>query len=79
MTLVKIASDNNDALKKLVSNESTMSFYKEVNGSLIISTPQGTKASHVNKFFYEKGQILNELNVFNESLEKQFLEIVKKS
>ena len=66
VTLVKVASDNNDALKELVSNEPTMSFYKEVNGSLIISTPQGTKASDINKFFYEKGQILNELNVFND-------------
>lgn len=79
VTLVKVSSNDISALVKIVTEQDNMSIYKEMNGSIIIKTPKETKSSDINRFFYEKGQVLSELTVFNESLENQFLEIVKES
>ena len=56
-----------------------VSIYKEDEGAIIIRTESGTKTSDVNQMFFDKGIVLSALNMFNESLENQFLEIVGKS
>jgi ABC-2 type transport system ATP-binding protein len=76
VTLIKIAADDMTALRKVVGAESNMDIYKEEEKTITISTPPGTKASDINKRFFDNGVVLSELNVFNESLENQFLEIV---
>jgi ABC-type multidrug transport system ATPase subunit len=77
VSLVKVAADDMDKLRKVVTSDDAISIYKEVNGSLIISCKSGTKASEMNKYFFDKGIVLGELSVFQETLENQFLEIVK--
>lgn len=79
VTLIKVGAENLDSVKSIVIDVPNMSVYKEDDNSIIISTEHGTKASEINKLFFDKGVVLNELNVFNESLENQFLEIVNKS
>ena len=66
-------------MKSVISAEDQYSIYKEEEGTLIVRCSKETTAANLNQFFYEKGIVLNHLNVFNESLENQFLEIIKKS
>ena len=55
------------------------SIYKEENGTIIIRCSMNMTAAKMNQFFFEKGIVLNQLSEFSESLENQFLEIIKKS
>lgn len=77
--LIKVGADDMSKIKTLVAQESQFSIYKEEEGWLILKCTRDTTASGLNQFFFEKGITLNHLNVFNESLENQFLEIIKKS
>jgi ABC-2 type transport system ATP-binding protein len=79
VTLVKVGTDQLDEMKKIVGSTEGFDVYKEEGSQLILSVTKGTPASDINKFFFEKGVTLNHLNVFNESLENQFLEIVNES
>ena len=77
--LIKVGAADLPNLMKVVANDSSISMYKELEGAVILRCPRETTAENMNQFFYEKGVILNQLNVFNESLENQFLEIIQKS
>lgn len=79
VTLMKISAEDTEALKKVIETELHMSIYKEDGDVTIISTTSGTKTADINKLFFDKGIVLSQLNMFNESLENQFLQIVKKS
>ena len=79
VTLMKISADDLAGLKKAIEAESDISIYKEDSSNIIISTSSGTKPADINKLFFEKGIVLSQLNKFNETLENQFLEIVKTS
>ena len=67
-------------LEKIVSENPEMSVYKktEENSGLIIRVQKKTSAEKINQYFFDKGIVLNELIVYNESLENQFLDIIKK-
>ena len=79
VTLIKLAANDIDALKKAIDQMDKVSIYKEVENEIIIRTESGTKTSDINQLFFDKGIVLSALNMFNESLENQFLEIVGKS
>ena len=58
-------------------SDDAISIYKVDNGALILSCKSGTKSSEINQYFFDKGIVLNGLDTFQETLENQFLEIVK--
>lgn len=77
--LIKVGAEDMSKVKTIVSGQDQFSIYKDEEASIILSCSREITAEKVNQFFYEKGIILNQLGVFNESLENQFLEIIKKS
>lgn len=77
--LVKVSSTDMTQLSKVVTGEASISIYKQLEGGVILRCSKDTTAEKINQFFYEKGIVLNHLSVFQESLENQFLEIIKKS
>jgi ABC-2 type transport system ATP-binding protein len=79
IALIRVNTEDEENLLKFIHQRDEMSVHKTVDNGVIISMPAGTSASDVNKLFFENGIILSELGVFKESLENQFLEIVKKS
>lgn len=77
--LIKVGAEDMSKIKAVIAQEDQFSIYKEEDGWLILKCKRETTAAGLNQFFFEKGIALNHLNVFNESLENQFLEIIKKS
>lgn len=77
--LIRVNAPDEDSLLKFITENTDMSVYKTVDNGVIISMKSGTTATEVNKLFFDNGIILSELGLFRESLENQFLEIVKKS
>ena len=78
-TLIQIGAKDIVHLEKIVSENPEMSVYKktEENSGLIIRVQKKTSAEQINQYFFDKGIVLNELIVYNESLENQFLDIIK--
>lgn len=77
--LIRVNADNEKQLLEFINSHDGMSVYKTLQKGVIISMQTGTTASKVNELFYKHGIILSELGIFRESLENQFLEIIKKS
>ncbi len=77
--LIKVGAEEMAKVKSIVEQMPSYSIYKEDDHALIIRCPRETTASMMNKFFFDHGIVLNQLSVFSESLENQFLEIIKKS
>ena len=78
-TLIQIGAKDLLDIEKIVSENPEMSVYKktEENSGLIIRVQKNTSAEQINQYFFDKGIVLNELIVYNESLENQFLDIIK--
>jgi len=78
-TLIQIGAKDLLDLEKIVSENPEMSVYKktEENSGLIIRVQKNTSAEQINQYFFDKGIVLSELIVYNESLENQFLDIIK--
>lgn len=78
-TLIQIGAKDTKQLEKVILEDSELSIYKksEENNLLIIRVSKSTTADQINQYFFEKGMVLNELVVYNESLENQFLDIIK--
>ena len=78
-TLIQIGAKDVLDLEKIVSENPEMNVYKktEENSGLIIRVQKKTSAEQINQYFFDKGIVLNELIVYNESLENQFLDIIK--
>lgn len=77
VTLIKVGAENLSEVEKIVQADNDLSIYKSSETDIIIRAKSGTKASEINQYFFGKGVVLSELSVFQESLESQFLEIVK--
>ena len=77
--LIKAYATDMDKLRSYISSNKTYTIYKDEEGQFIVSAAPGTKADDFNKDCFDNGIVLNELAVFNETLEDQFLEIVKTS
>lgn len=80
-TLVKIGAEDKILLKKIISSNPEMNIYKQSEESdlMIISVPKNTKTDQINQYFFNEGMVLNQLDVYNESLENQFLDIIKEA
>ena len=80
-TLVKIGAEDKILLEKIISSNPEMNIYKQSEESdlMIISVSKNTKADKINQYFFDKGIVLNQLVVYNESLENQFLDIIKEA
>jgi ABC-2 type transport system ATP-binding protein len=78
-SLIRVNAENEEKLLQFIHQKPEMSVYKTVENGIIISMPAETTPAEVNKLFFENGIMLSELGKFKESLENQFLEIVKKS
>ena len=78
-TLIKLSTSNLEDIKKCIDDDSGISLYKDLGDKVVISVSKERNTSEINKYFFEKGIVLSELSVYNESLENQFLEIIKKS
>lgn len=79
VALFKIAAENKVNLEKVISKISDISIYKEEEDVIIIRVAKSTKASSINEMFFKEGVTLTHLALFKESLENQFLEIIKNS
>jgi len=68
-------------LAEIVNSNPEMTIYKQsaVNDLMIISVSKNTKSDQINRYFFDKGIVLNQLDVYNESLENQFLDIIRES
>lgn len=77
VTLIKAHTSDMNKLVTFIENHNDFSVYKNDDESFIVSAEHGMKAEDFNRICFENGIVLNELQVFNESLENQFLQIVK--
>lgn len=77
--LIRVGAEHMSKLKTLISAQEEFTIYKEEESTVILRCKREITAEKMNQFFFENGIILNRLEVFNESLENQFLEIIKKS
>ncbi len=77
VTLIKIGSADKEGLIRFVESQPDLSIYKDEANVFIIQATRGTNAGDINRRCFENGVVLSELNLFNESLENQFLQIVK--
>ena len=78
-TLIKIRATDENQLEKIIESDSEISIYNKdaEQDSLIISVSKDKTPEEVNRYFFDKGVVLSELVVYNESLENQFLNIIK--
>ncbi len=77
--LIKAHAEDMSKLRSFVNENNAYSIYKDDDNLFIVSAAQGMKADDFNKHCFDNGIVLNELAVFNETLEDQFLQIVKTS
>lgn len=78
-TLIKLSTVNLEDIKKCIESDTGISLYKDLGDKIVISVSKERNTSELNKYFFDKGIVLSELSVYNETLENQFLEIIKKS
>ena len=78
-TLIKIRANDHIELEKIIETDSEISIYKKETEvqSFIISVSKNKTPEQINRYFFDKGVVLSELITYNESLENQFLNIIK--
>ena len=77
--LITIGADDINQLKEIVEADPMISIYKDFDDRIIVSVDNSKDSAFLNQYFFDKGVVLNKLDVFSESLENQFLEIINKS
>ncbi len=73
--LIDISSGDNPALKNIIQQLDGVESVTEVEGELHLICTENITGESVNRFCFEKGIVLNKLNVKRKSLETRFLEI----
>ncbi len=76
--LIEISAEDNDALLAVLQQMSGLESITRSDNELVIICPETVLATQINKFCFEKGIVLNKLNVKRKSLETRFLEITGK-
>ncbi len=76
--LIELSAADNAALKDLLQQMPGLESISESENGIEIICPYTITAEEVNKFCFEKGVVLNKLNVKRKSLETRFLEITGK-
>ena len=73
-----IIAANNMALTKTVIDENDqIEVSKSTDTEITIKVPKEMTTEMINQYFFDKGVVLSKLKSHSESLEKQFLEIIK--
>lgn len=75
----ELKSDDTNALISALNSLNTFSSVKEKDNQVIAQISEDISASELNKKLFEKGVFLSHLTKKKESLETQFLELVKQS
>lgn len=75
--IVEFSSEDNNTLKKLLSDSKLVSDIRVENGLLVAFLVKGKKIHDLNSFAFEKNIVLSHLVSRKKSLEAQFLELVK--
>jgi len=76
---IELSADTMDKLDLTLRNTDFVENIQEENEMYIIKTNKPVSLSDLNKFFYDRGIILNHLAMRKQSLEKYFLELLEKS
>lgn len=76
--LIDISAANNAALKEIVAQMSGVASVTEVDNELHLVCTENITGDMLNRFCFDKGIVLNKLNVKKKSLEARFLEITGK-
>jgi ABC-type multidrug transport system ATPase subunit len=76
--LIEVAAGNNAQLKEIISQLPGVQKVEVVDNDLQLTCSPNISAEQVNRFCFEKGIVLNKLNVKYKSLETRFLEITGK-
>lgn len=76
---IELSADNMDKLDLTLRNTDFVENIQEEDEMYIIKTNKPVSLSDLNKFFYDRGIILNHLAMRKQSLEKYFLELLDKS
>jgi ABC-2 type transport system ATP-binding protein len=75
--VVRVTTDKPDALQELLVREGWTKSIKKENGDLVITLVQDKSPRDLNAFAFEKGFVLDRIQVTKHSLESQFLELVR--
>ncbi len=76
--LINVSADNNEALGKILLQMNGVVAVNVIDGYLQISCAENITAAQINKFCFDKGIVLSQLNEKRKSLETRFLEITGK-
>lgn len=76
--LIDVSATDNGALKNIIQQLDGVESVTEVDGELHLVCAENITGEFVNRFCFEKGIVLNKLNVKRKSLETRFLEITGK-
>lgn len=75
--LLKVHAEDMDKLVAFIESNPDYSIYRNDDEGFIVSAKHGMKASDFNKHCFDHGIVLSQLTIFRETLEDQFLQIVK--
>lgn len=76
---VEITSENNKQLVETIKDFNGLRKYSENNGNIFLELETNFSSTDVNAFCFEKGIILHKLITQTNSLEKEFLKILKEN
>lgn len=76
--LIEVAADNNESLKQVLQQLPGVVSIETEGGELQVTCNETLSAAQLNKYCFEKGIVLNKLNLKRKSLETRFLEITGK-
>lgn len=72
-----VASKDMIKMTQIIDSNENIDVFKASERELIIKVDKDMTAEDVNQFFFDKGLVLSQLKVYTQSLETQFLEIIK--
>jgi lantibiotic transport system ATP-binding protein len=76
--LIEVAADNNTVLQQLLQQLPEVVSVETEDGELQVTCNETLTPAQLNKYCFEKGIVLNKLNLKRKSLETRFLEITGK-
>ncbi len=76
--LIELSAADKAQLKNILQQMAGLESISETDNGIEIICPESITAEQVNKYCYERGIVLNKLNVKRKSLEARFLEITGK-
>lgn len=78
LTIV-VSSDEDEKLYEMLVRSGDYGEIVRMDKQLRVTVPAGTSPGEINRFAFEKGIVLNKLEVLKRSLESEFMELIKKN